>query len=187
MAIHRLLWGCPVCGEGSLTAEDACGRCGTRFRRGRGAEIVATGPSGREARPAAEWLDRLPAPAPAGREAIRWRLLETDVEPIRYAGDLIGWVERCGAWYRGTFELDGESLRIGGEVARVVPLEDLAGVQPVSGGLVLRQRDGQVLDIRFDAASVLRWEHLVHDALRRRWAVLGRGDIVEFQPRIVVA
>lgn len=111
--------------------------------------------------------------------------MEEDTVPVRFEGELIGWVERFGAWTEGTLTLLEDVLRLQSASDLLeVPIADLRTVQPVSGGFQLRTRDGNVLTVRFDAASVIRWERLLQGAVRRCWERLGRGAVSEFQPRI---
>lgn len=197
MAIRDLLWSCPLCGlEGGLRRgkhEDVCAGCGARFRRGRGSEIVVETADGRtERRPAAEWAALLPAaPRPGG--AGEWRRervfarFATGEAPVYRGGDLLGGVERLGPPLPGELALTAEDLVLrldSGEMQRW-PLDRLTAVQMSSGTLQIKARDEELTTFRFPDGSARLWEESVAAALRARYRAAGRGDIVEFQPRIV--
>jgi hypothetical protein len=187
VAIRDLLWACPACRQRPLDADDACKACGTRFRRRRGDQIQAIGPEGKESRRAAEWLASLPAVICAGStdpEPVRWRRMQGPFAPVHFDGQLVGWVESFDAWTTGTMALRDDAIELTGGEGRTIPLGELGTIQPVSRGVQLRTRDGALVSVRFDASSVLRWQRLLEDAVRRVWVALGRPEPVEFQPRI---
>ncbi len=141
-------------------------------------------------RPAAEWLDLLGAP-PAGEtqpEPVRVRQMIGRHRAVRYDDELIGWVESFGDPQEGTLQLadDELGLRLArGDTPLVVRIADLTAVQPSSTSLQVRARDGLVLSVRFLESSVLRWEALLQNAVRDVWMREGRGEVIDFQPRIV--
>ena len=194
MAIRDLLWVCPLC-HGALEPRgrgDRCAACGASFARGRGDRIIARRSTGEEMiRPAAAWLDTLPSPVPAdgpvvaGPERVRVKLAADQVKPVFHRRELIGWVECFGKPAQGSLSLDQEALTFAVEGwGRSVPLEQLTAIQPSSSSLQLRTSNGTVASVRFMESSVLRWEILLQEAVRRRWTALGRGRVIEFQPRI---
>lgn len=206
MAIHDLLWACPFCGtvEGIAPAGKAerCRSCGASFRRGSRALIEATRPDGAvEAHGAAEWDERLP-PLPdeegggagesgAGRRRSTRVLARFALgdEAIRRGGVFLGTMERLGPERPGTLALAETSLELklaDGET-RQWRLDDVAALQASSTSIQLRPRGQPIVSFRFPESSARLWEELLTAALRRRWRALGRGEIVEFQPRIVAA
>jgi hypothetical protein len=66
------------------------------------------------------------------------------------------------------------------------PLDAVAAVQPSSSALQIRMRGGPVVLFRFPEASVRLWDETIQEALRRLYRSTGRGEILEFQPRISV-
>ncbi|MBX6363606.1 MAG: hypothetical protein IRZ00_07040 [Gemmatimonadetes bacterium] len=197
MAIRDLLWACPLCGlEGGLhprDAVDACSGCGARFRRGRGSEIVAELRDGRiERRLAADWAVRL-ARAPRQRGAGEWRRERVSVRfstgeaPVYRAGELLGGVEKLGPPLPGELALTGEelALRLDSGEERRWPLDRLTAVQMSSGSLQIKARGEPLTTFRFPDGSARLWEESLTAALRARYRAAGRGEIVEFQPRIV--
>jgi hypothetical protein len=126
------------------------------------------------------------APATAGPEQVILRRASSDFVPVHYGHELIGWVERFGERMEGTLLLSPEGLRFDGKSAWLeIPLDRLTAIQPSSSSLQLRTREGLVVSIRFLESSVIRWESLLQEAVRRRWAATGRGQVVDFQPHIV--
>ncbi len=98
----------------------------------------------------------------------------------------MGFAERFGQVHAARLSLDPERFLIETrtEDAFDWPLETLTAIQPSSKTLQLNHADGLV-SIRFLGDSVRRWEALLQRYVRERWALLGRGRVAEFQPRIV--
>jgi hypothetical protein len=203
MAIRDLLWACPLCGaEESLRPTDggeACRACGATFRRGRGAEIEAVPPDGGVpiVRHAAEWVRRLPpvrlpGEGEDGGEEVLYRRAPVEARvaisdtPVRRGRLYLGRVERFGPPWPGTLELTSHALVFapeGGTPCRW-PFEDIGAVQPSSGVLQIKPRREPVVTFRFTEGSVRLWQELIEAALRRFYRRTGRGEIIEFQPRI---
>lgn len=193
MAIRDLLWACPACGEheGLVAARggEACRKCGARVRRGRGATIAVEAP-GRPllVRPAWEWVDALAAPEDAGRPEGHAILREADAAlPVREGSELLGFVERFGPKIPGTVRLGDDALTFlpdSGGAERIWRLLDVTAVQPASSTLQLKVRTQPVVTLRFTDGSVRLWEHRIQQRLRAAWRAAGRGEIVEFQPRV---
>lgn len=200
MAIRDLLWACPSCGaEGSLEPAgriELCHACRTRYRRHPGAAIEAEAPDGtRTVLSIVEWLERLP-PAPSisesahaiayRRDRVEARLAEGE-DTVRWRGKFLGRIERLGPRRPGTLTLEHERLVFADDQGsdRVWPLTSLTAVQASSSTLQIKARGEPVVSLRFADASIRLWELLLHAALRRLYRATGRGDIIEFQPRIV--
>ncbi len=207
MAIHDLLWACPLCGAVDSIApagkgKESCRACGAAFRRGKRALIEVTRPDRTvETRPAGEWAARLPAvpggeAAPVGESGAgpgrRTRVLARFAlgdEAIRRGGVFQGTMERLGPERPGTLALTETSLELqleDGE-ARRWRLDEVAALQASSRTIQLRPRGEPIVSFRFPESSARLWEERLTGALRARWRALGRGEIVEFQPRIVAA
>lgn len=195
MAIRDLLWVCPLChttgGLRPVRRADRCANCATLFRRGKGAEIVAVQPSGAVTRlPAREWLERIPPVDPAdqptelGPERVFLRTV-VRMEPVHQNTELIGWFERFGPKRPGTLHLLTDRLRFDGEGGAVEwPLDRLTAVQPTSSALQIKARNTQVAAFRFIDGSLRLWDTGIQEAVRRTWRNAGRGEILEFLPRI---
>ncbi len=203
MPIRDLLWACPHCGTvGGLRADgkgERCVACGTQFRRGTRSTIEAIAPDGHvESLPAGEWTARLPAEPPPGGEELgagkralrRGRVLARFAlgdEPIRRGGTFLGFMERLSPPRPGELTLTDDALMLrldAGEEQRW-PLADLAALQASSATIQVRPRGEPIVSFAFPESSARLWEESLASALRRTWRALGRGEILEFQPRIV--
>lgn len=195
MAIRDLLWACPACGVPNALVParggDRCRVCGAVLRRGPGASIVLEAP-GRppETRPAWQWCEALPALNGDGEPLDGHATLrEADAveRPVHRKRELLGFIERFGPPVRGVVTLTDDVVRFrsdDGTIERSWPLAELTAVQPASSALQLKARDQPVVSFRFTSCSVRLWERRIQNALRRVYRDLGRGQIVEFQPRI---
>lgn len=65
------------------------------------------------------------------------------------------------------------------------PLLDIRAVQTSSSSLQISPQGGGVVQFRFQGDSPRRWEDLLRRTLREAYRRAGRGEILEFQPRIV--
>ncbi|HEX7090215.1 MAG TPA: hypothetical protein VF192_08765 [Longimicrobiales bacterium] len=202
MAIRDLLWACPLCGaEESIRPtgrRETCRACGATFRRARGAEIEATPAGGGPiVHPAAEWVRRLPpvrlpGEGEEGDAETLYRTAPVEARfavaytPVRRGRLFIGRVERFGPPRAGTLELTSHALAFAPEAGAPCrwPLEEIAAVQPSSGVLQIKPRREPVVTFRFREGSVRLWQELIETALRRFYRRTGRGEIVEFQPRV---
>lgn len=193
MAIRDLLWMCPACGaEESLVRDgrtERCRICAARLHRGNRATIVletaGQPPSVRDAR---DWVDLIGEPDDAGRD-VGTRVILRDAEqswPLRAAGELLGFVERFGPKIPGTLTLSAEAITFAPDngIPRTWPILDVTAVQPASSRLQLKMRGETVVTLHFVEGSVRLWEARVQHRLRQAWRAAGRGEIVEFQPRV---
>lgn len=196
VAIRDLLWACPTCRAiSSIQAarrHEQCTGCGTRFRRGMGATIIATRTDGVvEAKPAALFEDLLPPldqiPVAGGRLGPRpaqIRIARKAV-PIRDRGEFLGLAERFGPRIIANVSLNDEALAIGvPEAPMVWPLEAITAVQPSSSTLQVHSRIHPLVSIRFLIDSVRLWEAVLQQKIRARYRAAGRGTVITFHPRI---
>lgn len=196
MAIRDLLWGCPLCGtEGRLRTRGRitnCVACGARFSRAEGAAILAATPDGRRHEAtAATWVDRMVPPVPPGPEETLGpelailRIAERPVA-VRPGGVFVGWGERFGPRQKGSATLTPDSLVFeeNSGTRHEWRLDTFTAVQPTSSALQVKTRGAPVAYFRFFESSVRRWEHWIQHRLRAIYRDTGRGEIVEFQPRI---
>ena len=197
MAIRDLLWACPVCGtfaaiRAAERRTERCNRCGTTYRRARGAsiEVRERGGEAQTYQPAT-LVDRLPPvsemPLPNGRLGpahARVRVARTTT-PVRDKEDFLGRVEVFGAAMNATATLDDRTLAAGiPESPLVWPLETITAVQPSSSTLQINSRAHPLVSFRFIDQSVRLWEEALQERLRRIHRDAGRGRIVQFHPHI---
>ena len=199
MAIRDLLWACPECGEiRALRAAkkgDVCSACGTSYRRGAGSAIVAEPPDGDAVeRPAAEWVDRLPdrttlvePPAEDDWDERVEARFATGEAPVRVGGEYLGRAERFGPKRPGELRLrsDHVAFRTDDGEERRWPLERVTAVQASSSTLQLKMRGEPVISFGFPSGSVRFCEERLQQLLRRFYRHRGKGEILEFQPRLV--
>jgi hypothetical protein len=197
MPIPDLLWACPECGEDrGLAADGSCRRCGVVYTRGPGATIRARRPDGHIVdRPPDAWVDALPGPEDilrgAGEVVREARVLARFVVGSGVVrdrkGSFVNRIERFGPDREGTIELTREAvtLRLAGKAPRRWPLETLTAIQASSRTLQIKPKDQPLVSLRFLDDSIFLWEVLLATTVREVWRRTGRGDIAEFQPRIV--
>lgn len=118
------------------------------------------------------------------RASVRAQFVSVEV-PLRFRERLLGFVERLAPPTAGELVLDGPTMEFHtpGDVHRWA-VEDIRSLQTSSSAVQVSLGTRGVILFRFPGDSVRRWDHLVRSALQRRWHQLGRGRIVEFQPRV---
>jgi len=106
---------------------------------------------------------------------------------VRWARELIGYVEGWGPPVDGDLALDGDILTFSGEEGTTErwPLLELAALQTASSAVQLSLPGGRLYQLRFPHDSPRRWEGLLRVAVRDAWLEAGRGEVREYQPRIV--
>ncbi|MEJ2184486.1 MAG: hypothetical protein P8Z36_00950 [Gemmatimonadota bacterium] len=204
MALTDLFWACPICGaqdafRGGLEGKGngiRCSHCGSRFRRVHGASIEVERADGtREIASAAHWLDGLPPmddllaenPIREARATLRVAGAE---RVIQENGRYLNRIELFGKPQPGTLRLRPDAVTFHpdrqGSDEVTWSFEGLTAIQPSSHTLQLKGRGRPVASIRFENDSVRLWEELLMLAVRAFYRRTGRGDVVEFQPRISV-
>jgi hypothetical protein len=194
MAVRDLLWGCPLCrAPGGIRPDgrrERCRACGAEFRRGRGSTIVAKIEGSSRVRSAGDWLSILgPVEAPRadadglilGPERVRVKRSRRQ-NPLRYAGELLGWVELYDKAQRGTMSLRSDGLHFQPEEGPAVSWApgDLTGLQPASSSLQLGLHR-EMASVKFLEGSVRLWTRALSDLLREHYRRSGR-DVLELQP-----
>jgi hypothetical protein len=108
--------------------------------------------------------------------------------PIRRGKEIVGFFEKRGPPSSGTLRLGGGRVRFEADAGEELewPLLEIRALQGASSSLQISPREGGVVTFRFESESPRRWEELLKRNLRRAWSRAGRGEIVEFQPRIRV-
>jgi hypothetical protein len=198
MPIRDLLYACVECGrEGGLkpTQEkpraEVCERCSTRYTAaGSGLIRVERPRQPAEVKHPSEWLDLLKGlagpPDHGHRDRVVVRIAER-MRPYRHAGRYLGHIEEFGDAEEGSLTLHNDALVFtrGDSERRTWHLDDVTAIQPTSATLNLKIRRGPLVALRFPDASPLLWEERLRAAIQDRFTASGRGDILEFQPRIV--
>lgn len=207
MALKHLLYRCPACGHDPTSGKGdvvECAGCGASYRRGRAdpARIAVTGGDGGGSRevPAGELVDAIEAhggPRTAARSsgdgAVRYasdvevRRSEGEEVPVRHRGEVLGFVERLGKPENGQLaaDADGLSLLKNGDPVGRWNLMDIRAIQATSSALQISTRENQIFHFRFVDDSPRRWEELLRWLVSEAYRREGRGEVVEFQPRIV--
>jgi hypothetical protein len=106
---------------------------------------------------------------------------------IRRGAEVLGFCETRDVVLEGTLRLDPHTLTLDADdgSVRVWQLEQVTAIQPSSRVVQVKARDRPVVTFRFRTGSPRLWEELLQRALRALWRDLGRGEIREYQPRIV--
>ncbi|MEZ4414683.1 MAG: hypothetical protein R3E10_02945 [Gemmatimonadota bacterium] len=122
----------------------------------------------------------------SARVAVRRSLSE---DPVEHEGRLLGYIERLGEPEQGTLTITEDALRFQPDVgdAAAWALMDLGAVQTSSAALQISPLRAPVVEFRFLGDSPFRWEDLLRTLLTEAYRREGRGEIIEFQPRIVAA
>ena len=107
-------------------------------------------------------------------------------EPLRDQGRLLGYVERPGRARRGVLEVTERDLSFRGAGGQEVrwQLSDVTALQVSTRSLQIGIRRLGTVQMTFLEDSTFRWEELLQHVIREVWRGEGRGDILEFQPRI---
>jgi hypothetical protein len=181
-----------------------CPECERSFRPGGpGTMILVSHPDGRsEEVPAGELSRRMEAHGGAltrargsdgrlhFRSRVRVRVARQEA-PIRFRDVLLGFAELFGEVNEGSLELDHDRLVLtlddGEGEARTWPLLDLGALQTSSSSVQISPNGGGVVLFRFPEESTRRWEELLRTAIVLAWREAGRGEVIEFQPRIRAA
>jgi hypothetical protein len=204
MGLVDFLFRCPYCGADPLLSrgktEAHCRECARSFRLARwGRAILVRDPAGETAVSPVSLGRALAARGGAvstaeddqgrlRREArVRIRVARTEA-PVWYRGRLLGFFERFGPQEEGRLRLEGGRLSFRpepeGPAGLAWRLDEIRALQSSSSSLQISPAEGGVVLFRFPEDSSRRWEELLAEALRRQWREAGRGEIVEFQPRI---
>jgi len=203
MPLTYLLYRCPRCGHDPLSGEKDrawCPECGAVFERGgEGGRLRVTQASGEVSKVAggdlAKEIANLGGPLPAATDESGILRYAADVDvrysgherPVWFRGELVGFAEKLGDAERGTLSLEEDTLRFRApETVREWPLMELRAVQTSSSSLQMSPVGGGLVEFKFLTDSPKRWEDLLRAALKSLYRERGAGEIVEFQPRIVV-
>lgn len=205
MPLIHLLYRCPVCGQDPVRGDVdrvTCPACGARFQRARdSARIEVTGTGGgpellhpRELRRRMHDLGGAltAAEKPDGSvryESKAWMSRTLGEDPVRRRGRVLGYAERFGPEVAGTLVVTEGVLVFESRDHRgeAWDLAELGAVQVSSVTLQVRPVGEAMVRFRFRDDSPLRWEELLQHLVREVYRELGRGEVEEFQPRIVAS
>ena len=203
MALADLLYRCPRCGFDPMEGvgdEASCPSCGTGFTRGRGNRVlVERRPDGGTVETPVSALVGLieasggpltRARRPDGSMGysadvdVSWRVAE---EPVHHRGELRGFSERMGEPVPGVLTVDESSVTVRTEAdgEATWPFLEIRALQTSSSSLQLSLPEDRLVQFRFREDSPRRWEDLMRHLLREAYRRAGKGNVVEFQPRIV--
>lgn len=204
MPLTYLLYRCPHCGHDPMEgAKDraTCPGCGLAFSRGgEGGLIRIQDPAGEiwevpgarlasavEAWTAAEFEESGSGGGVFHKSRVRARQSGAE-SPVWFEGELIGFAEAMSSAVEGNLEIDEEGLVLRMECGQVMrwPFMDIRAVQTSSSSLQFSPVSDGLVEFRFPEDSPFRWEGILRESLRRAYRRAGLGEIVEFQPRIVV-
>lgn len=204
MALKDVLYRCPLCGADAMEGRKDhahCSSCGRHYLRGPApARIRVEEPGGERAVLAAELVERVgsfagPVTGDGGEGSgeevqetpvrVRWAVGE---ETVRYGGELLGFTERLGPRTEMRLRLTPTALELLGDEdrRRRWNLMDLRAVQVSSSSLQVYTLARELVHFRFLDDSAFRWETLLQETLRAAYREAGKGEIIEFQPRITV-
>ena len=208
MPLVYLIYRCPRCGHDPMAGEKdraVCPGCGVQYSRGgKGGLIRVQDSSG------GSWDvpgHRLTAAMDAWREKEGSRSGSPDTpirragvevrqsgpeSPVEWGGELLGFAEALGESVPGVLELTEEAVvfrpglhETAGPTQTWFFLE-IRALQTSSSSVQFSPLTGGLVQFRFLNDSPYRWESLLREGLRRVYLSEGLGEIVEFQPRIIV-
>lgn len=200
MPLTHLLYRCPRCGHDPLDGEGDeawCESCGFRASRGgEGGRLQIIEPGGGEASVSGHRLAAALDPE-APRDEARTARVEVrrgagQEGPVIHRQEVLGFAEELGDPEEGVLELNSRSLTLWDTERRTAPRSvwaylDIQAVQTTSSALQISPATGGVVHFRFLDDSPRRWEELLHARIRAAFRKEGRGEVLEFQPRIVAA
>ncbi len=205
MALHHVLYRCPSCGHDPLQGEGDrawCTACEREFSRRRaGSTIHVSGGGASRKSPISKLIQQIEGhggalTAAMGQDGFsihyeaRVLAQTADVdEPVRFRGQVLGFVEQLGEGEPGVLLIDDEALRFRpdgpGSEPQAWTLLGVRAVQSASSSIQISPEGGGVVVFRFESDSPVRWESLLKAAMQYAYTRAGLGTIQEFQPRIV--
>ncbi len=193
MSLRDLIYRCPFCGTDTMQGkgeEAHCPRCERVYQlASRGDGLRVSGQDGPDLQiGVGVLLNRMGS---LGKDGA---VLESSVltrfayreRPVWYGDALIGFFEEWGPSRPGELRLDDRTVQFtepSGELHRW-SLLDLRAVQTASAAVQISAIGGELVSFRILNGSPRRWEKAFRERLRRAWRSRGKGEIVEFQPRI---
>jgi len=207
MPISHFIYRCPSCGHEPMRQRRGaahCDACAQSYLpgKGRGMILVMHGRAAVHEVPAWEVARAVDAGGLAGgagapdqaESRVESETVEAEVEfrqafqetPLYRKGTLVGFVEERGPRRAGSLIINTSGLVFRGRDGMEwrSTFLDLRAIQASSSSVQVSPVSGGVITLRFLADSPRRWEDLLKSEIRSAWRSAGRGEIVEFQPRI---
>jgi 1-acyl-sn-glycerol-3-phosphate acyltransferase len=186
--IRDIVWACLVCGlENGLTEAGKCRACGAAYRRGKGSHVVVRrADTGQETDYSPRAIAQL-LPHAGSAGTAHCTIRDSAGDHSYYAhGRYLGRIEKLGAPRPGVLTLDAERLVFTAETGESVdiPLLEITAIQPSSHALQIKTAGRPVFSIKFTDSSPKLWEERLQNAIAAEYLRSGRGEVVEFQPRI---
>jgi hypothetical protein len=198
MPLVDLIYRCPLCGADAMREENdrvaSCRSCARVYEhvpeRGR---IRVEGQDGSVqevdlddlvAGTARADVSGATDPAPVSVDAVA--RVAREEEAVIHRKSLIGFVESRGPALSGRLTLHPDRIDFQPDAGadRTWALLDVRAVQTASASVQISPLAGGVVTFRILGDSPRRWEELIRTRLREAWRAAGRGEILEFQPRI---
>ena len=198
MPLVDLIYRCPLCGADAMREENdrvaGCRACARVYEhipeRGR---IRVEGQDGSVFEVDAEDLvagaaradvSGVADPTPVSVDAVA--RVAREEEAVIHRNSLIGFVESRGPALSGRLTLHPDRIDFHPDAGadRTWALLDVRAVQTASASVQISPLEGGVVTFRILGDSPRRWEELIRTRLREAWRAAGRGEILEFQPRI---
>jgi hypothetical protein len=197
MPLVDLIYRCPLCGADAMREENdrvaGCRACARVYEhipeRGR---IRVEGQDGSVFEVDADELVAGAARADKGEVAAPVVAVDAvarvarDEEAVTYRQSLIGFVESRGPALSGrlTLHADRIDFKPDAGATRSWALLDVRAIQTASASVQISPLEGGVVTFRILGDSPRRWEELIRTRIRDAWRAAGRGEILEYQPRI---
>lgn len=200
MALTDLCYRCPACGRDPMRGKGDrawCLGCGTRIARRRGRLFVTNKSQESHEINACklvldidlheEYIRGTFRPdvdfRRSARALVSWR---TEERAIRYKGVLRGFAETMGDPTPGTVSARRDEVRIETPVTgrEAWSYLELGALQASSSSLQLSLAGGRFVQFQFAGDSPRRWEEMLRALVRDAHRRAGRGQVLEFQPRI---
>jgi 1-acyl-sn-glycerol-3-phosphate acyltransferase len=187
--IRDIVWCCLVCKTvDGLDAKGVCRSCGAVYRRGVGGSIqVEDNSASASARSytAREVTALMPDPGISGTAHCTVRESAGD-KKVYALGRYLGRVEMLDAPRPGKITLENERLRFDADVGKSFDISvlDITAIQPSSHALQIKTVRNPVFSVKFTDSSPKMWEERLQNAINAASVRTGRGEVVEFQPRV---
>ena len=203
MPISHFIYRCPSCGHEPMRNRGSraqCDSCSHSYAPGKGRGMIRVQEGRGTPREVPAWevaravdaggvpgVPGVPTTLAPSRVEARVELRQAVQEtPLYRRGALLGFVEERGPRLPGTLAIEDGGLVFRGDGGTEwgATFLDLRAIQASSSSVQVSPLGGGVITLRFVADSPRRWEDLIKQEIRSAWQEAGRGEILEFQPRI---
>lgn len=110
-------------------------------------------------------------------------------EPVSHAGSILGFAEHhLGPAESGRLDATQDEITFDADRGTRYrwPVLDIRAVLGSSAALQFATRDATLWQVGFEGDSPLRWERMLQQLIRDAWRREGKGEVMEFKPRIAV-